>query len=202
MAALRTAFASIVLLLAGGATLAIATDGFHAFTSESARRLAVQRAPVLVPDVTLQDQTGATFDLADLRGRWLLVDFIYTRCTTLCLTLGGDFAELQRLLGGPIAAGGVTLLSISFDPRHDTPARLAHYMHGHRGDHWRTARPLDDGLARIERSFGLTVLPDGAGGYVHNAAIHLIDPRGRLVAIFDAGSPAAVAREVQRRLGG
>ncbi|MEO8718615.1 MAG: SCO family protein [Burkholderiales bacterium] len=205
MAALRTALASAALLLAGGALLGWATDGFRAFTTENARRLAVQRHPVAVPDAALQDQSGARFALADLRGRWLLVDFVYTSCPTLCLALGGDFAQLQAALAGPIAQDRVALLSISFDPVRDTPDRLTGYLKqfGGHGAGWRAARPVDaEGLARLEQTFGITVIPDGMGGYTHNGGIHLVDPRGRLVQIFDPGDPAAVARESERRLQG
>ncbi|MGH8687107.1 MAG: SCO family protein [Burkholderiales bacterium] len=203
MAALRTALASAALLLAGGALLGWATDGFRAFTTESARRLAVQRAPVAVPNLILQDQSGHRFALADLRGRWLLVDFIYTSCPTLCLALGGDFAQLQAALARPIAQDRVVLLSITFDPVRDTADRLTDYLNrfGSHGAGWRAARPLDAAaLARLERTFGITVIADGVGGYTHNGGIHLVDPHGRLVQILDSGNPAAVAREAERRL--
>lgn len=204
MAAWRTTLVSAALLCAGGAALAWATDGFQAYTTESARRLAVERRPVPVPDVGLQDQTGARFGFAGLRGRWLLVEFIYTRCRTLCLAQGGEFARLQRLLAEPIAQGRVALLSISFDPAHDTPARLAGYLRTVRARPvgWHAARPDAAGLARLERVFGITVIPDALGGYTHNAAIHLVDPRGRLVAIFGLGQTEAVVQALARRLAG
>jgi protein SCO1/2 len=203
MAALRTALVSVALLMAGAAVLASATDGFRAFTTESARRLAVQRHPVTLPDVVLQDQSGARFRLADLHGRWLLVDFIYTRCATLCLVLGGDFARLQTALARPIAQHRLALLSISFDPSRDGPAQLAEYLHRERdhGTGWIAARPVEAAaVTNLLQTFGVTVIPDGLGGYTHNAAIHLVDPQGRLVQILDSGDPMGVAREVARRL--
>ena len=132
-AVLRTCLASAALLLAGGVALAAATDGFQAFTTETARRVAVRRQPADLPAVTLENQSGARFTFADLRGKWLLVDFIYTRCPTFCTVLGGDFAQLERQLAGPIAQGKVQFLSISFDPAHDAPADLAAYLARFRG---------------------------------------------------------------------
>lgn len=211
MSILRTLPASLALLLAGGAVLSAATDRFQAFTSETARRLEVRRQPVDIPPVALQLQSGARLDFADLRGRWLLVEFIYTRCPTYCLALGGEFAQLQQRLAGPIAEGKVQLLSISFDPNHDTPQQLAAYLQrsgrldidrdraGAPG--WLAGRPDEPGgLERLERAFGITVVPDAFGGYTHNAAIHLVDPRGRLVAIYDLGDPAVVGQAVRRHL--
>lgn len=200
---LRTALASGLLLLLGGAVLTVATDGFHAWTSETARRLAVQRDPPAVPAVPLETQSGARLELADLRGRWVLVDFVYTRCLSWCLALGGEFAQLQDRLAAPLADGRLVLLSISFDPAHDTPAELAAYQarfHG-RGHGWIAARPTSaDGLRQLLHSFGVTVVPDTMGGYVHNAAILVVDPQGRLVQILDTGAPAVVVQAMHNRL--
>jgi protein SCO1 len=203
MTVLRTGLASAALLLAGGGVLAAATDGFRAFTTETARRVAVRRRPADLPAVALQSQSGARFTLADLRGKWLLVDFIYTRCPTVCTVLGGDFSRLERQLAGPIAQGRVQLLSISFDPTHDPPVRLAAYLDrfGGRSPAWQAARPLTaEGLQRLTTAFGVTVIPDRLGGFSHNAAIHLVDPEGRLADIFDLGDPARISEAVLRSL--
>lgn len=203
MMGLRTSLAATALLLAGGVTLAAATDGFEAFTTETARRVAVRRRPVELPAVALQSQSGERFALADLRGTWLLVDFIYTRCPTACTVLGGDFARLERQLAGPIAQGRVRLLSVSFDPAHDGPAQLAAYLQRYGGPDaaWQAARPVTvEGLQRLTAAFGVTVIPDRIGGFTHNAAIHLVDPEGRLADIFDVGVPDRVSETVLRNL--
>jgi protein SCO1/2 len=201
---LRTSLASAALLLAGGVALAAATNGLQALTTETARRVAVRSRPAELPAVALESQSGVPFTLADLRGTWLLVDFIYTRCPTFCTALGGDFARLERQLADPIARGEVQLLSISFDPTQDTPAQLAAYLERFRGRDmgWQAARPLtDDGLRQITAAFGVTVIPDQLGGYTHNAAIHLVDPEGRLVDIFDLGDVDRIRDTVLRNLG-
>lgn len=204
MRLLRTLIVSVALALAGGAALYAATGGFQAFTTESARRLAVRQHPVDLPEVTLETQSGARIDLAGLRGKWLLVDFIYTRCPTYCAALGSEFAQMQERLAAPLAQGEVQLVSISFDPAHDTPPALASYLQrAHsRGAGWLAARPVDpDGLERLKRSFGITVIADGLGGYTHNAAIHVIDRGGRLIEIVDAGQSSLAARTVLEDLG-
>ena len=203
-AVLRTSLASAALLLVGGVALAAATNGFQAFTTETARRVAVRSRPAELLPVALESQSGARFMLADLRGKWLLVDFIYTRCPTFCAVLGGDFAQLERQLAGPIAQGRVQLLSISFDPTRDLPAQLAAYLGRFRSRDkgWQAARPLTaDGLQSVTAEFGITVIPDRLGGYTHNAAIHLVDREGRLVDIFDLGDVDRIRETVLRSLG-
>lgn len=199
----RTILLSVTVLLAGGGALSAATDGFQAFTTETARRVSVRRHPVDLPAVALENQAGSRFTLADLRGSWLLVDFIYTRCPTFCTALGGDFAQLERQLAGPVVRGQVRLLSVSFDPTHDPPAELAAYVRRFRGRDggWQAARPLtDDGLQQLTAAFGITVIPDRLGGYTHNAAIHLVDPAGRLVDIFDLGEVDRIRETILRKV--
>lgn len=200
---LRTLLVSLVFAVAGGAVLAAATDGFRVFTTEAARRLEVREHPVTLPDVTLQADTGARISLADFRGRWLLVDFVYTRCVTFCSILGGDFAQLQKSLAAPLASGRLHLLSISFDPLHDDPEALVGYKRrsGDDGLGWSAARPTDaPALATITRAFGIRFIPDGLGGFVHNASIAVVDPEGRLIDVYDTGAPAQVAAAMRPRV--
>ena len=204
MRLLRTLFLSIALIVAGGGVLYAATDHLRAFTSESARRIAVRQHPIEVPSVAFETQSGARSDFANLRGKWLLVDFIYARCPTYCVALGSEFAQLQDQLAGPLGKGAVELVSISFDPAHDTPRALAAYLQrAHsRGAGWVAARPVDSGgLDALKQVLGITVIPDGLGGYTHNAAIHVVDPQGRLIEIVDPGQVDLAARTVLQKLG-
>jgi len=172
------------------------TDGFRVFTAEGARRIDVAEHPRPLPPALLQTASGETIDLASLQGRWLLVDFIYTRCLSYCSVQGNEFARLEKLFAGPIAEGKVLLLSISFDPAHDGPEQLADYQCRSRrhGPGWIAARPTSTELDALMGAFGVIAIPDGLDGYVHNAAINVVDPGGRLVAILDWDEAAAAER--------
>jgi protein SCO1/2 len=203
MATLRTLLASLVVLAAGLGVLVGATDGFRAFTAETARRISIYEHPPVVPPLPLQAANGKRTGFGDLRGRWLLVDFIYTRCETYCSVQGSEFARLQRQLAGPIASGKVALLSISFDPAHDDLAALAKYqrIRGDNGSGWIAALPIDPvDLTALLRVFGVVTVPDGQDGFVHNAAIAVVDPEGRLVTIVDWDDPDSAVRYVTQRL--
>lgn len=203
MSVLRTLLTSLLILAAGVAAFATATDGFRAFTSETVRRNDVRDHPRAVPAVPLQTAAGQLINFASLRGRWVLVDFIYTRCVTYCSVQGNEFARLQGRLAVPIAQNRAVLLSVSFDPSHDGPVQLAAYQQrsGDRGAGWIAARPTNAAdLASLLQVFGVTAVPDNFGGYVHNAAIAVVDPAGRLVAIVDWNAPAEAERYVLRGL--
>lgn len=203
MSALRTLLASLLILGAGVAALSAATDGFEAFTTDSARRLDIQHHPRAVPEARLETTDRRTVTPAAWRGRWILVDFIYTRCTTWCMVQGAVFSQLQDRLATPIADGKVMLLSVSFDPDHDGPSQLAEYLDhsGDRGQGWVAARPTDgNGLLALKQTFGVTVIPDGAGGFVHNSAIAVIDPAGRLMDLLPWNDAKGAAEWILHRV--
>lgn len=90
-----------------------------------------------VPDVTLTDQEGKAVPLRDiiLAEGPVMLNFIFTTCTTICPVLSASFAQTQKELG-PDAAE-VRMISISIDPEHDSPARLREYAQRfHAGEGW------------------------------------------------------------------
>jgi len=175
------------------------TDGFRVFTSAGARQLDVERHPRPLPDVRLVDQDGNTFSLSAYRGRAVLVDFIYTRCPSICTALGDDFRRV--LQQGAAARMRIDLLSISFDPQNDD--REARKLYGERygaaAPRWRIAAPVDGrGLAALLHSFGVVVIADGMGGFIHDDFVYLVDAKGRLVRILDRDQPAPLLAQALR----
>jgi protein SCO1/2 len=81
-----------------------------------------------VPDVTLLNQNGAKVKLRTLLNskRVVMVDFIYTTCTTICPVLSAGFSNFQRRIGPD--SKNVQLVSISIDPENDSPKRLREYL--------------------------------------------------------------------------
>jgi protein SCO1/2 len=115
-----------------------------------------------------------------------LVDFVYTRCQSVCLSMGSSFQQMQQVLQQ--RAGKVKLLSISFDGSHDTPGVLQPYASKLSADPalWRFVRVQDQReTQRLLADFQVVVVPDGLGDFQHNAAFLVIDQQGRLVRIFD-----------------
>ena len=201
---MRSLVASGGLLLLALAAFASATDGFRVATSESARRLQVLRSPSPLPDADLGFADGRRGRLhADFAadGRVVVLDFIYTRCETLCTALGSDFQRLQREIRARGLQDRVRLLSLSFDPVHDTPPVLAERARWLRADPslWRFATvPDTDELRELLRAAGIVVIPDGLGGYVHNAALHVLTPDARIVRIRDLGEVDQVLHDAAR----
>lgn len=199
----RTAWAATCVAFAGVVVCHAATDGFSAYTLESARRLKALRSPSPAPVSALELSDGQRTRLDALAEPVLLVDFIYTRCDTYCSVLGAVFVQLQERLAAEIAAGDVRLVSISFDPEHDDPAALENYRNRHRGDArtWVLGRPVsEEDVKGWLEAFGVVVIRDELGGYAHNAAVHVLGPDRRLVAIHDPGELDGVVATVRTLL--
>jgi protein SCO1/2 len=149
-----------------------------------------------VPDFAVTTQEGRPLRLSELRGEVVALTFIYTRCPLpeFCPAMDAKFADLARRLSVvPGRADRVRLLSVSFDPEHDTPAVLADHARrrGARPPLWTFAVAAHEELARVAGPLGLTVAP-GSREIAHNLRTAVIGPDGRLVRL-EAGQGWAAA---------
>ena len=188
-----TALLLVVVSAIATAAVWATTGGLQAWTLEDVRRLRVQEMPPVLSALELRSSSGPSFvpwaGPGSARQIWL-VNFMYTRCPTQCTTLGVEFERLQRALGRE----PIRLLSVSFDPLHDDARALRAYAAQYHADpgRWIVAAPASAAaLARLEREAGVVVINDGLGGYIHNAAIHVVLDDGQLVRIFDFDDPEA-----------
>ena len=80
-----------------------------------------------VPDIKLVDANGNSVALRELLNDQspIILDFIFTTCTTICPVMSATFQQIQEKLGANQKA--VKLVSISIDPENDTPAKLKAY---------------------------------------------------------------------------
>jgi len=147
-----------------------------------------------VPDFKLRNQDGHPIHLGQFRGKSLVVTFIYTRCLSpeFCPRVTRNFATLEKLLSASPALYGKThLLSVSFDPEHDTPERLRAYGAGYIGSdaknafaHWEFAAPEKSLLAEMARFFDLGMTSDADSTITHTLSTTLIGPDGKVVRFY------------------
>jgi protein SCO1/2 len=207
VATLCVALATVGCAVAAAGIIWKLTAGLTLFTSESWRRAAVAAAPSPVPIIDLQDDAGDPLRMNMLcRGRVMVIDFVYTQCPTICKALGANSSQLARRFASTAGLEDVMVVSVSFDPERDTPDRLRAFKRAMEAapTAWRLARPLDrEAGRRLLEAFGVVVIPDGMGGYDHNAALHVVDQQCRLAQILDAdslgGAEAAVRRVAGRK---
>jgi protein SCO1 len=141
-----------------------------------------------VPNFALVNQSGKRISLRQYRGEALILTFIYTRCPfpNFCPRVSGQFAEVEHKLASEGALYGKThLLTISFDPAHDTPKVLRDYRALYlknpppRFDHWEFAVASVTELPKIAAYFALTYTDENRS-LTHSASTAVIGPDGRI----------------------
>jgi cytochrome oxidase Cu insertion factor (SCO1/SenC/PrrC family) len=139
-----------------------------------------------LPAIALADQHGAKVSLAALKGKPVLIDFIYANCATACPVLTARFAQIAGKLGGDLGTK-VTMVSITIDPEHDHPAQLLDYARTHNADRdgWLllTGQPADiDALLRI---YQLKREREPDGTIAHVTTSFLVGADGRQIRMYD-----------------
>ncbi len=174
------------------------TDTLRRETVDKGRM--VSRMPnELMPNMALWDQSGRLVMKKDFLGHPIALNFVFTSCrvarmcpaSTSCMKQLGD--SLAKIPG----AANVRLVTITFDPETDSPGVLRTYADGYGIDHERHRFLTGDAgqIKDLMRHYGIQTLRDD-GTIVHNAALIVISPEGRITyrsegASFDAEDVAA-----------
>ena len=156
-------------------------------------------------DFSLTDRTGRTVTRADLAGRFLVVDFLFTSCSLTCPVVNGHMAQIQQLTTNQ---PDVQLLSLTVDPRDDTTAVLSQYglKYGADTNRWwlltgdkaMLYHLIGSSFLNADLDDPFTYMP---GNWSHTERIAVVDPQGNVRAYFDGLSEnvaAAVVAEIKK----
>lgn len=150
-----------------------------------------------VPGFTLTDQDGEAFTETDLRGKYTVANFIFTRCPGPCAALSRQFSEFQKAIAD---SDDIQLLTVSVDPEFDQPEVLRDYAQSYRAEpgRWQFVtgekRPVYE---LIQDGFKVTARentdPEAAleNLFIHTTKIVLIDPQGRIRGYYNGTDPLA-----------
>ncbi len=154
--------------------------------------------------VALEDHHGAPFTLERMTGRWTLLFFGYTHCPDVCpvtLSVLKNAIALMAESGADPEPPQVVFVSV--DPERDTLEHMGAYV-SHFNPAFLGVTGNDAKLKDFARQMGVLYIradADADGNYLvdHTAAVFLIDPRGHLVALFQAPHSAqTIARDVPK----
>jgi protein SCO1/2 len=163
-----------------------------------------------IPDFKLRNQDGRAIHLDQFRGKTLLLTFIYTRCPspTFCPLVTHNFAVIDRqLAANPALYAKTHLLCVSFDPEHDTPARLRAYGAEYIGSdaksafaHWDFAVPTKPELLEMAKYFDVGITPGPEDTITHTLSTTLIGPQGKVVQFYPGNewTPDQVVVDVKK----
>jgi protein SCO1/2 len=163
-----------------------------------------------VPNQAFVNQDGRAVDFNSIRGhRAMAVTFIYTKCPipTFCPAMDRQFAEAQGLIKEKGLEGKAALLSVSFDPKNDTPAVLKQHAKKLGADPavWTFATGDRDEIDRFASSMLLTLVrgqasnPEEIG---HTLRTTLVDKSGKITKSYSGAdwTPAELVAELERLL--
>ena len=166
-----------------------------------------------VPDFTFLNQSDKKVRLQQWHGKVLLVTFIYTRCPlpNFCVRMSRNFAEIDaQLHKEPKLYAKTHLLSVSFDPKYDTPAVLRSYGGAYTGrytketfEHWDFAAPTEKDLPQVLRFFDIGATPEKDKTITHSLSTVVIGPDGRIYKWYPGNDwkPEQVIEDVRKILG-
>jgi protein SCO1/2 len=153
------------------------------------------------------NERGQPVSISDFRGQAIALTFIFTRCpiAEYCPRLSRNFQEVQRQLKGmENAPTNWHLLSVTFDPEHDTPEVLKAYAEAYHYDpaHWTFLTGPTNKITELARSCDLEFTPDGTI-FTHNFRTLIIDSSNHLQMIFPVGGNIsdAIVRELLKATG-
>jgi protein SCO1 len=167
--------------------------------AKSSRLATIQNAS----DFTLTTQAGDQLSLTDLRGKVLLVSFIFTTCNGTCPATTHRMSQVQEELKtrGLTKDEQVRLLSITLDPARDTPEVLRGYMRLYDVDpkNWTFLTGAPNRVAKIITAWGMWAKPTANGQLDHPSRTFLVDRQGRIREIYNLSflKPKWVADDVE-----
>ncbi len=169
----------LVLSMVALAVIVVAGGGFTLYkTAHPTFHGSLITPPGPAPDFTLTSQTGATVHLSDFRGKYVLIYFGFTHCTSECPLTMGFLKQMYDKLGSE--ASRTQVIMISTDPANDTPpvigAWLAHFDPSFLG-----LTSSKQNLQPVWAAYGVTVLDNGE---THSSYTYLVDPQGNLIATY------------------
>jgi protein SCO1/2 len=157
-----------------------------------------------LPEVSLIDQHGSAVSLASLKGKPVLIDFIYTSCASTCPMLTAKMTAIAHQLG-PALGADVRIVSITLDPEHDSPAELAKYAKTHNadGNGWIFLTGPPAKVDQVLALFKLRRMREGDGTITHSVSAFLLGPDGHQIRQYNAldVSPDSVVADVERARG-
>ena len=132
-------------------------------------------------DFTLTRQDGTRLSLGDLRGKVVVLTFIYAACVDTCPLLTAKMATLQQRLGKDFGPN-VFFVSVTVDPQRDTPAALKRYADGHGANPagWAFVTGSPEEIREVARRYGIYYKKGERGDVDHTFLTSIIDPRGIL----------------------
>ncbi len=174
-------------LVLGGWYLVMA---HHPGSGSKAHELERREVNMPIPDFSLTDQKGEPFEFKTLRGKIVLLTFVYTTCPDVCPLVTVSMRSVQKDLS-PKERESVYLLSVTTDPEIDKPEILKSYGERHKVDftNWSLLTGDIQQLVLLWKAFGIRVLRKARGLVSHTSLTALMDGKGIMRYVYHGTAP-------------
>lgn len=179
-------------ILALGLAIAGGAAAIALFTGKAPPAVATSPSPLdharHLASFSLTERSGRIVTQTELADKFLVVNFVFTSCSLSCRVVNDRMAEIQRLAAD---AADVQLVSLTVDPRSDTPAVLAKFADSYHADPNRWLF-LTGETADVYRLIETSFIPRSPelsqfipGGFANTDRIMLVDSKGNVCASFN-----------------
>jgi protein SCO1/2 len=187
MRSMVTAVLGVGVLLAAVSSLGAATPPVEtirdapAITQDEALRLSQSAIGRQVGNYTLTNADGQPVRLSSLRGKPVLVSFIYTGCFQVCPTTTRNLKQAVESAQRSMGLDSFHVISVGFNLPADTPQAMASFarQQGVFLPNWKFLSPDADTLAALAEDLGFTY-SGVAGGFDHITQVSVLDQEGRV----------------------
>lgn len=167
--------------LALGVAATTATALADGLDPDEAMRLSQAAVGRTVGDYRFTDGAGRALQLSALRGRPVVVSYIYTSCAFICPTITTSLASVVRVAREALGEDAFSVVTVGFDTRVDTPEQMGRYAaeRGIADPRWHFVSADQATVDALAADIGFSYAPTG-GGFDHLTQVTILDGGGRV----------------------
>ncbi|WP_312150518.1 SCO family protein [Empedobacter sp.] len=138
-----------------------------------------------VPEFSMTNQNNQTITNRDMLGKVYVVEFFFTSCPTICPVMSHNLRSIEDKIND----ANLGFISVTIDPKRDTPARLLEYAKqiGVKSPNWHYLTSNRENIEQLSDKFNIYVGKDEttAEGLNHSGKLALVDKQGNIRSRYD-----------------
>lgn len=173
-------------------------SGIYYFTGYQQSKMAFPE------DLVLNTHKGEPYAFENLSPKIRLIEFMYTQCPDVCPNTTFQMKQLRdQLTEDGVFGDKVEFLTVSFDPKKDTPEVLGHYAETFEMDKtngWYLLHGPKEDIKKLADNFKFLFRDPGTGEFIHTSATYLLDENNKVIDIFGMGEKDFKQKEVYKEI--
>ena len=162
---MKVAVMAFAFILGSPALRAATQDEPNPFDEKAALKYSQSAIGRRVGSHIFRDRSVRAIDLAELRGKPLVVNMVYTACYHTCPLILESLYAGVKVAQDALGKDSFSVVTIGFDTRNDTPARMRAYAQTRGVDlpNWRFVSGEQETVERLSKTLGFIYFPSPKG---------------------------------------